>query len=87
MLYRSQLVYCSEIWKPCYRKDVERLGQSTKFILNDYKIDYKERLTKLNLLATTNVHVRPERCNVLCKEFERAFNIREYISANKIGPA
>ena len=48
------MVYCSEIWKPSYKKDIEKLEQvqrrATKFILNNYIMDYKERLIELNML-------------------------------------
>ena len=85
-LVRSQLVYCSETWKPCYRKDIEKLEKvqrrSTKFILNDYEMDYKKRLTKLNLLPL--MYMLDLRDIMFCvkslKEPTADFNIREYIS-------
>ena len=50
-LVLSQIVYCSEIWRPCLIKDIERLEkvqhQATKFILNDYKMAYRENLIQL----------------------------------------
>ena len=51
---RSQLTYCSQLWRPHLIKDIltlERVQRrSTKFILNDYVSSYKSRLINLNLL-------------------------------------
>ena len=53
-LVRSQLTYCSLIWRPYLMKDINKLEhlqqRATKFILNDFISDYKTRLLKLNLL-------------------------------------
>ena len=53
-LVRSHLSYCSQVWKPRYAKDIsclERIQRrSTKYILNDYSINYKSRLQTLHLL-------------------------------------
>ena len=53
-LVRSHLTYCSQLWRPSLIKDIvclERIQcRATKFILNDYSIDYKSRLTNLGLL-------------------------------------
>ena len=53
-LIRSQISYCSPLWRPHLLKDIELLEQiqrrATKFILNDYSLDYKFRLTSLKLL-------------------------------------
>lgn len=53
-LVRSKLTYCSPIWRPNLKKDFIPLEKTqkraTKFILNDYKSDYKSRLMSLNLL-------------------------------------
>ena len=47
-LVRSHLIYCSQLWRPHYIKDICRLEKiqhwATKFILNDYTSDYKSRL-------------------------------------------
>ena len=54
VLVRSQLTYCSCIWRPNLIKDIIMLEKvqrrATKFILSDYKSDYKTRLCSLNLL-------------------------------------
>ena len=53
-LVRSQLIYCSQVWRPFQIKDItfiERIQRrATKYILNDYTSDYKSRLLSLNLL-------------------------------------
>lgn len=53
-LIRSQLMYCSPIWRPYLIKDINNLEllqrRATKYILNDYISDYKTRLIKLQLL-------------------------------------
>ena len=53
-LVRSQLTYCSQIWRPHLLKDISSLERiqrrATKFILQDFHSDYKSRLTSLHLL-------------------------------------
>ena len=53
-LVRSQLLYCSQLWRPQLLKDILILEhvqcRATKFILNDYQLPYKERLERLHLL-------------------------------------
>ena len=53
-LIRSQLMYCSPIWRPYLVKDINNLEhlqrRATKYILNNYIFDYKTRLLKLELL-------------------------------------
>ena len=53
-LVRSQLTYCSPIWRPYLMKDINKLEhlqrRATKYILNDFISDYKTRLLKLQLL-------------------------------------
>ena len=44
-LIRSQVLYCSPVWRPHLIKDIKKLEQlqhrATKYILNDYLSDYK----------------------------------------------
>ena len=51
---RSQLTYCSQLWRPHLTKDIlliERVQRrATKYILGDFNSDYKTRLLKLRLL-------------------------------------
>jgi len=58
-LVRSKLLYCSPLWRPYLTKDfllLERVQRRvTKFILNNYIMDYKTRLTQLNLLPVMYV--------------------------------
>ena len=53
-LVRSQITYCCQIWRPHLLRECEQLERlqrrATKFILGNYYIDYKSRLTTLNLL-------------------------------------
>ena len=53
-LVKSKLSYCSQLWRPRLIKDIrnfERIQRrATKFILQDYSLDYKTRLLSLNLL-------------------------------------
>ena len=53
-LVRSQLTYCSQIWRPQLIRDIKALEKvqrrATKFVLNDFTSDYKTRLTRLGLL-------------------------------------
>ena len=59
-LIRSQLVYCSQIWRPYLLTDIillERVQRrATKFILNDYSSNYKSRLIALRLLPLMMVY-------------------------------
>ena len=47
-LVRSQLLYCSTLWRPYLLMDILQLKhvqrRATKYILNDYRMDYKTRL-------------------------------------------
>ena len=53
-LVRSKMTYCSQLWRPYLIKDIVTLEnvqrRATKFILNDYTPNYKDRLITLNLL-------------------------------------
>jgi len=59
-LVQSQLIYCSQIWRPHHIKDItllERIQRrATKYILNDYQSTYKSKLEKLNLLPLMYVY-------------------------------
>ena len=58
-LLRSQLMYCSQIWRPQLIRDITALERvqhrATKYILNDY-ISYKSRLLQLNLLPLVYIY-------------------------------
>ena len=53
-LVRSQVTYCSQVWRPNLIKDIQKLERiqrrATKFILNDYSSSYRSRLSELKLL-------------------------------------
>ena len=53
-LVRSQLGYCSQVWRPQFVQDIMSLEtvqrRSTKYILQDYSSNYKQRLVSLKLL-------------------------------------
>ena len=60
-IVRSCLLYCSLLWRPHQVRHVmllERVQRrASKFILNDYSIDYKSRLIKLNFLPLMYIYV------------------------------
>ena len=53
-LVRSQLTYCSVVWRPHLIKDITTLEKiqhrASKYILSDFSSDYKSRLTSINML-------------------------------------
>ena len=59
-MIRSTLMYCSCLWKPYLLSDVELLERvqrrATKYILNDYTSNYKERLLRLKLLPLMYIY-------------------------------
>ena len=54
---RSQVTYCSQVWRLYHIREpkaLERLQRmATKYVLNNYQLDYKSRLISLNLLPLT----------------------------------
>ena len=85
-LVRSQLLYCSQIWRPYLVSDIAKLERvqrrATKFILNDYTSDYKARLLALNLLPL--MFVLELRDVMVCvqsfKSPTRDFDIMNFVS-------
>ena len=59
-LIRSQLLYCSQVWRPFLIKHILLLEQAqrraTKYILNDYCSSYKSRLLNLKLLPLMYIY-------------------------------
>ena len=59
-LVRSQLIYCSQLWRPQLIKDITALERiqrrATKYILNDYNSPYKSRLQQLHILPLMYVY-------------------------------
>ena len=86
-LVRSQLVYCSQVWRPHLVKDFKLLEdvqrRASKFILNDYTFDYKTRLLRLHLLPLPMILYK---LNDICffvksiKQLSSSFNILNYVS-------
>ena len=85
-IVRSQLLYCSQVWRPYYIKDIllfERIQRrATKYILNDYNSSYKSRLLHLNLLPLMYIFELND-LNFFIKSYKSAsshFNINDYIN-------
>jgi len=89
-LVRSQLTYCSPVWRPQLIKDITAIEniqrRATKFILSDYSSDYKTCLTTLHILLVP-LMMQPELNDILffitCLNFEeptRSFNILNYVT-------
>ena len=85
-LVRSQLTYCTQLWRPHLIKDIfniERVQRhATKYILNDYVSDYKIRLLKLKLLPLMYfLEIQDIMFVIKSLKFPtNNFNIRDYIS-------
>ena len=87
-IVRSNLLYCSPLWRPYLIKDIlnlERIQRrASKYILGDYTSDYKTRLIKLNLLPLMYIY---ELLDILvfiksCKSPINSFNIFQYVTFN-----
>ena len=83
-LVRSQLLYCSQIWRPYLVSDIAKLKRvqrhATKFILNDYTLDYKARLLALNLLPLMMFVLDVMFCVQSLKSPTRDFDITNFVS-------
>ena len=87
-LVRSQIMYCSQIWRPQLIRDITTLERvqrrATKFILNDYISSYKSRLQQLNLLLLMYTYELNDLI-FLIKSLNTStdnFDIRNFISFN-----
>ena len=85
-LIRSQLTYCSCVWRPFLIKDISLLEsvqrRATKWILNDYKSDYKSRLATLRLLPLMMTYELND-LKFFIKSLQNptsGFNILDYVS-------
>ena len=84
-IVRSNLLYCSPLWRPYLIKDIERIQRrASKYILGDYTSDYKTRLIKLNLLPLMYIY---ELLDILffIKSYKspiNSFNIFQYVTFN-----
>ena len=85
-LVQSQLVYCSQVWRPHLVKDIKLLEdvqrRASKFILNDYTSDYKTRLLQLSLLPLSMIYELNDICFFVksIKQPSSSFNILNYVS-------
>ena len=59
-LVHSQILYCSQVWRPYLIKNINMLERihrrATKWILNDYKSSYRSCLVNLHLLPLMYVY-------------------------------
>ena len=85
-LVRSQLTYCSQIWRPYLLKDISILERvqrrATKYILNDYHSPYRTRLIQLDLLPLIYQYELSDLL-FLIKSYKTPyphFNINNYVS-------
>ena len=50
---RSWVTYCCQVWQPYLIRDIKALERlqrrASKYVINDYHLDYKSRLKSLNL--------------------------------------
>ena len=84
-LVRSQIMYCSQLWRPNLIKDIfslERVQRrATKYILSDYSSDYKSRLITLKLLPLMYVYELNDIMFFIksCKSPSSHFNIYDHL--------
>ena len=59
-LVRSQLLYCSQLWRPQLIRDIQNLERiqrrATKYILNNYDLSYRQRLEQLHMLPLMYIY-------------------------------
>ncbi|SMN02287.1 hypothetical protein SPONN_697 [uncultured Candidatus Thioglobus sp.] len=90
-LVRSQMFYCSQLWRPHLMKDIVQLERvqkrATKYILSDFDSDYKTRLITLDLLPLMyELELRDIMfCVKMLQSPIRDFNIKDYISFSDCG--
>ena len=87
-MVRPQLMYCSQVWRPCYIKDIVKLEKvqrrATKYILGDWKSNYRQWLEKLQLLPLMSMFELNDImfCVKSLKHPTDHFNINDYVSFN-----
>ena len=83
-LVRSQLLYCSVLWRPKLIRDIQLLERvrrrATKYILNDFHSSYKCRLLALYRLPL----IRTPRYYVCCVP-HRDFDLRNFVTFSSHG--
>ena len=81
----SQFIYCSPVWRPYLLKDINFLKCvqrcATKYMLNDFRSDYKSRLIALGLLPLMYIFELSDImfCVRSLKSPTKNFNISEFI--------
>ena len=84
-LVHSQILYCSQVWRPYLIKNINMLERkhrrATNWILNDYQSSYRSRLVNLHLLPLMYAY---EMNNIMFfiksyKQQSSHFNITEYV--------
>ena len=84
-LVRSQILYCSQVWRPYLIKNINMLERiqrrATKRILNDYQSSYRSRLVTLHLLPLMYVYEMNDIMFFIksYKQQSSHFNITEYV--------
>ena len=85
-LVRSQLLYCTPLWRPHLLKDINNIERiqrrATKYILNDYESSYRTRLLNLKLLPLMYLFELQDILFAIksLKEPTSQFSITNYIS-------
>ena len=85
-LVRSQLTYCSQVWRPRFVGDFVSLElvqrRATRYILNNFSSDYKQRLTSLRLFPLMYfLELLDILFFIKCLKFpEPSFPILDYVS-------
>ena len=84
----SHLVYCSPLWRPHLIRDIKNFERvqcrATKFILNNYHLDYKSRLLQCQILPLM-CFLELNDILFLVKSLKSpnpAFNIHKYVTFN-----
>ena len=87
-LVRSQILYCTQIWRPHLMKDIVNLERiqrrATKHILNDYTSCYKDCLLNLMLLPLMYIFELQDILLAIksLKSPTNQFNINKFINFN-----
>ena len=90
-LVRSQLMYCSQVWRPYLLWDIDKIERvqrrATKYILNDFTSDYKSRLITLGILPLMYVFELNDLmlCVKNLKSPSRDFDIKKYVKFSDHG--
>ena len=90
-LVRSQLTYCSQVWRPVLVKDIVTLEKiqrrATKYIVSDPSLDYCGRLVSLKLLPLMYFYELLDLLLLIqsLKNPDSSFDIKNYITFSSHG--